>query len=55
MRQPDDMDDYPGYVPCKCEVCGWIDDFTDESLNKEDSVVGFCDDCDEERIFTLIK
>lgn len=42
------------YVPCKCEVCDWIDDFTKESLNIEQCVIGFCEDCDQERVFILI-
>ena len=41
-------------VSCKCEVCDWIDDFTKESLNIEQCVIGFCEDCDQERIFILI-
>ncbi len=40
-------------ITCKCEVCGWIDDFTAESLNMEQCAYGFCEDCDQERIFIL--
>jgi hypothetical protein len=41
-------------ITCKCEVCGWIDDFTAESLNIEQCAYGFCEDCDQERIFVLV-
>jgi len=51
LRQPDDYDDMPEYIQMKCEICGWIDDFTIESLNKENCVEGYCDDCEQHEIF----
>ncbi len=51
MKYSDIQKDALELIPCKCEVCGWIDDFTEESLNKERCAYGFCDDCDQERIF----
>lgn len=38
-------------ITCKCEVCDWIDDFTAECLNMEQCAYGFCEDCDQPRIF----
>lgn len=40
-------------VPMECEECGWIDDFEKDTINKENRRVGFCQDCDQERIFWL--
>jgi len=43
----------PPSIPMKCEVCEWIEDFHPSDLNIEQCVEGFCEDCDNPRIFVL--
>lgn len=52
FRQPDDVDDFPRKVQLKCEVCDWIDDFEEDTLDCEKCTIGFCEDCGEQRVFT---
>lgn len=54
FRQPDDCDDMPEYIQMKCEICGWIDDFTLESLNIAGYNEGYCDDCEQHQLFYKI-
>lgn len=46
-------DEPQDYVTCKCEVCGWRDDFRVNDLNIEQCTDGFCEPCDQPRIFVL--
>ena len=44
----------PKNITMKCEVCGWIEDFHPLDLNIEQCAEGFCEDCDQPRIFTIL-
>lgn len=54
FRQPDDMDDFPQYIIMECKDCRWRDDFQIDTLNKEGEREGYCEDCECERIFTVL-
>lgn len=41
-------------VWCKCEVCDWQEQFHTVDLNRENCTDGFCEDCDQPRIFVLV-
>ena len=40
-------------VWCKCEVCGWHEEFPAANLNIEQCTIEFCEDCDQSRVFDL--
>ena len=48
------------YILCRCLECGWIDGFRADVLNERvlagaGTVEGFCDDCECERLFSVVK
>ena len=46
----------PTNVPkvwCKCEVCGWQEEFPTVNLNIEQCTIEFCEECDQPRVFNL--
>lgn len=40
-------------VWCKCEVCGWLEEFPALNLNMEQCTIEFCEDCNLARVFDL--